>query len=345
MFRVASILLSAAAFSLAACASCSSSSNKGFSSGSSSSGGSNSSGGGSGGSSTGSGSGGVSATQACQDMATAACTQLSSCSPFGLQVAYGDATTCAQRLALGCMPMVGAPGSTVTPTQIDQCAQAITTETCSDWLDNSQPSACNFTGSQASGSACGVGSQCQSGYCRLAPLSVCGTCADRAGAGQTGPEGGPVCGVDADCSATLLCANGTCVAPAASGGACSAKQPCSRTLSCIGGTCATPKAVGNTCAAATDCDGNKGGICNTNTKTCIQTATASDGSACGIVGGGLTSCTAGATCANFMDGGFVGTCHQPAGDNAPCGLDLGCMSPALCTGMARCTLPSPGSCH
>ena len=337
------ILLSASAVLLAACASCSSSSTKGF--GGSSSGSGSGSGGGSGGSDSGMMEAGVSPTQACMDMATAACAQLSNCTPFGLQVAYGDAMTCAQRAALACMPMIGASGSTVTPGQIEQCAQATMTQTCEEWLDNSQPSACTFTGSLVVGAACGTSSQCQTGYCALAPASICGTCRTRAGAGQTGPDGGAVCGVDADCAATLLCASGTCVAPAGVGSACSTKQPCSRTLSCIGSTCATPLTLtAPSCAAFTDCDGSTGLICNTNTKKCIQTATATAGQACGIVSGGLTACTGGASCANVSTQG-QGTCHQPAADGAPCGLDVACTGPAVCTTMAKCTLPNPGSCH
>jgi hypothetical protein len=333
VLRVGGILLAAAALSLAGCTSCS---------GGGSSTGSNSSGGSSSGSET--LKAGVSASQACQDMAAAACGQLSSCSSFGLQIAYGDATTCAQRLALGCMPMIGAPGSTVTPNQIDQCAQVIMAETCDEWLDNSQPSACSFMGSLAAGSACSTGAQCQSGFCRLAPASICGTCDTRASSGQRAPEGGPACVVDADCAATLVCAAGTCVAPAAAGSACSMTQPCSRTLSCIGSKCATPIAVGGACTALTDCDGTKGGICNTNTKKCIQTGTAPTGSPCGIVNGGITSCTGGASCANISTQG-QGTCHQPAPDGSPCGLDVACMGPAVCTTTAKCTLPNPGSCH
>ena len=324
--RAGGIVLSAAAVLLAACTSCSSSSSKG------------------GGSDSGTMEAGVSPTQACMEMATAACGRLNSCTPFGLQVAYGDAMTCAQRAALACMPMVGVNGSTVTGTQIEQCAQATMAETCDEWLDNSQPSACTFTGSLGAGSACGTGSQCQSGYCKLAPGSVCGACSARAGAGQTEPDGGAVCAVDADCAAMLLCAGGTCMSPAGMGAACSMTQPCSRTLACISSKCATPIAVGNACTALTDCDGSKGAICNTNTKVCIQTQTATSEAACGIVGGGITACTGGSSCANISTQG-QGTCHQPAGDGAPCGFDVACMGPAICTATARCTLPNPGSCH
>src|ERR1019366_9653467 len=141
--------------------------------------------------------------------------------------------------------------------------------------------------------------------------------------------------------ATLLCASGTCVAPAAAGTACSTKQPCSRTLACIGTTCATPLALGATCTAFTDCDGSKGLICNTSVtpKVCIQTGTATAGQPCGIVSGGLIACTGGASCANVSTQG-QGTCHQPAADGAPCGFDVACTGPAVCTTMAQCTLPN-----
>jgi hypothetical protein len=286
----------------------------------------------------------VSLSRACGAFARAECKQLFACNPFTGSVVYGDEITCQQRATLACMPAVGTQGSTLTASQVEQCAQAVTTETCEQYLDNDQPSACTYTGSRPAGAACGTDAQCQSGYCRLAPGGMCGTCGTRAQAGQPVPEGGIInCLTDSDCSATLLCAMGQCVAPAVSGAACGPLQPCQRTLACVGGKCGAPVPLGAICTTPTDCDGTRGAYCNPATKTCQAIATAVAGQPCGILDAGVTNCTGGSTCGNVK--ALVGTCHQPAADNSPCGPDIGCMAPALCSTSARCTLPNPTVCN
>jgi hypothetical protein len=282
--------------------------------------------------------------QACAEFARAECTQVATCTPFNMTLTYGDETTCEQRAVLACMPAIGAAGSTLTRAQVEQCAQAVKAETCEQFLDNDQPSACTYTGSLPVGAACGTDSQCNTGYCRLG-LGACGTCAVRAQAGQAALDGGlPSCFTDSDCVATLVCAMGVCVGPSPAGAACSLQQPCQRTLACIGGKCAAPVPVGGACTFPTDCDGAHGAACNTNTRTCVAIATATSGQPCGIVNGGLTDCVGGATCGN-VNPTLQGICHQTAADNAPCGPDIGCMAPAVCAAGARCTLPNPAVCH
>ncbi len=283
--------------------------------------------------------------QACTAFARAECTQLTACTPFNVTLTYGDEATCEQRAVLACVPALGAVGSTLNPSQVDQCAQAIKAESCEQFLDNDQPSACTYTGSFALGATCGTDSQCTTGYCRLGLPGACGECAVRAQAGQTGPDGGrPACLSDADCMATLVCAMGVCVGPSPAGATCSLQQPCQRTLACVAGKCAAPLPVGAACALPTDCDVTHGAACNTITKTCVAIATAASGQPCGIVNGGLTDCIGGATCGNVSPT-LQGTCHQTAADDAPCGPDIGCLAPAVCAAGARCTLPSPANCH
>lgn len=341
--------LVAAAFAVAACSSCSSSSSNGTGSGSGSGGGSG------GGSGSGSGSGGADAaaeagpsmTQACDDFATAFCSQLAKCTPFALQVTYGDMATCVTRAAIPCPSALAANGTKTTTSDLEQCVQAVNAETCDEYLDNPQPSACSIPGTVAAGAACGSDWQCSTGFCALTAGTLCGTCATRAMPGQTGPDGGPVCLVDAQCAATSVCAAGKCVTPGMMGATCSAMDPCLRTLACIGGTCKTPLQAGAACAAATDCDGSKGLYCDTKgTKTCKQTGTASAGGMCGVVNGGLVACTAGSLCTNFNMQG-QGTCHPPAADNAPCGTGVTCMAPAACVKSSAfsCELPNAGNCH
>lgn len=341
--------LAASALALAACSSCSSSSsgNPGFSSTSSSS-----SGGGSGSSSGGSSGGldaameaGPSPMQACTDFATAFCSQLAKCTPFAFQANYGDMNTCVTRSSIPCPAALGANGTTMTPSDLEQCVSAVNAETCDEALDNPQPSACSIPGTIAAGAACGSDWQCTTSFCQLVPGSLCGTCTDRK-MGPRAPDAGAECAVDAQCAATLVCAGGSCVSPGMMGATCSNAQECMRTLTCIGGTCKTPLAVGATCAAATDCDGSKGLYCDLKTtKTCKQTGTAMVGGACGIVSGGLVACIDGSNCANMTMG--MGTCHQAAADNAPCGPGIGCMSPAVCIKSTSysCELPNAAMCH
>jgi hypothetical protein len=341
--------LLAAAFAVAACSSCSSSSSGKASSGSSSGGGSGS----------GSGSGGVdaaveagpSATQACDDFATAFCSQLSKCSPFALTVNYGDMATCQMRAAIPCPSALSANGTKMTPSDLEACVAAINMESCDEALDNPQPSACSIAGTIAAGAACGSDWQCSTGFCQLTLGTLCGTCASRAMPGQTGPDGGPICAVDAQCAAMTVCSGGKCVSPGATGATCGmGSPPCLRTLTCIGGKCATPLALGAACTAATDCDGSKGLYCDPKTKTCVQTQTAMAMQACNInpMTATLIDCSAGSLCDGLNMQG-QGTCHAPAADNSTCGPGIGCLSPAVClkssAGALSCELPNAGNCH
>jgi hypothetical protein len=292
---------------------------------------------------------GPSAATACADFAQAVCQQLSTCTPFAMKEAFGDVQTCAQRSAIPCPLALGASGTKMTPSDLEQCVHALEAQTCDQALDNPQPAACAIPGTLATGAACGSDWQCASSFCELVAGTLCGTCSTRATSGQHAPDGGAVCVVDEDCAANLACAAGTCVTPGAVGATCSGTQPCLRTLTCIGGKCATPLAVGAACTAATDCNGSLGLYCDTaSTKKCVQAGTATSGQPCGAVSSTLVACVGGALCANIgMQG--QGTCHQPAGDGAPCGTlaGIGCTLPAQCidaTGY-KCVLPDATSCH
>jgi len=339
--RTSMIWLPASGAVLALCASCSSSSNNGFKTTDAGSlDGSSSDGGG----------GGVTAMQACADYAKASCTQANTCTPFTVAVNFSDEATCEQRQILGCMPLLGIHGSSLTPAAIDACAQAVMGETCVQFLDNHQPSVCNFQGTLAEGVACGTGSQCQSGYCKLAMGSSCGTCATRTS----------TCTTDSDCPSDQLCAGGNCVIPVSPPGMCdNGTHLCVRTLVCLGeqendsglGGCGKAGGVGAACQDAEDCEGGIGIVCDTATQMCVAAQEATTGQSCGIVNGALVVCTGGDDCADLMkvnDAGLPveGTCHSPAADGAPCGMGVGCALPAVCSPKTfKCTLPNPGSCQ
>lgn len=339
--RTSKIWLPALGVVLAVCASCSSSSNNGFKT---------TDAGSLDAASPDGSSGGGTAAQACAAYAQASCTQATACSPFTTAVNFGDETTCEQRQALGCMALFGINGSTLTPAALDACAQAVTGETCVQFLDNHQPSACNFLGTLAAGTACGTGSQCLSGYCKLATGSSCGTCAT-----QTS-----TCTTDADCPSDQLCAQSSCITPVVPPGMCDNKTHlCERTLVCLGeqasdagvGSCGMAGGAGTPCQDATDCAGGMGIVCDTTAQMCVAAQKATTGQTCGVVNGGLVVCTGGAVCANLMkvnDAGLPveGTCHPPAADGAPCGTGVNCTLPAVCSAKTfTCTLPDPGSCQ
>jgi hypothetical protein len=287
--------------------------------------------------------------QACAAYAKATCTQANTCTPFTTAVNFGDESTCEQREILGCMPLLGIHGSTLTPAALQACAQAVMGETCVQYLDNHQPAACNFQGTLAAGAACGTGSQCQSGYCKLATGSSCGTCATRTS----------TCTTDPDCPSDQLCASGQCITPVSPPGMCNNKsQLCVRTLVCLGeqendgglGGCGPAGTVGAPCQDAEDCAGGNGIVCDVAHQMCVAALKATTGQMCGIVNGSLVYCTAGSVCADLMkvnDAGapVEGTCHQPAADGAPCGMGIGCTLPAVCSSKFTCTLPNPGSCQ
>jgi hypothetical protein len=283
---------------------------------------------------------GPSPSQACQVYATAFCGRLESCTPFYLQAAYGDVGTCTQRMAKGCLPALNATGSQVTPVLMLGCAAAVENQTCDEALDNSQPSACDVPGTLPMWAPCGVGAQCLTGYCNMTS-GLCGSCVPRVGATAK-------CIVDSDCSATLVCHLGTCVGPGVAGAPCGPTSPCLRTLTCIGAKCVAPVPVGGPCTAPTDCDGAHGGYCNMQTKACGQTQLAANGYPCGLVAaeGGIVAvaCTSGESCGRVNPKG-QGTCHPTAADGAPCGPDIACLAPAVCSATARCMLPNPAFCH
>jgi hypothetical protein len=283
---------------------------------------------------------GPSPSHACEAYATAFCGRLEACTPFLMRAAYGDGTSCVQRMAKGCLPALTARGSVVTPTLMEGCATAIEAQTCDEALDNQQPSACDVPGNLPMWAPCGVSAQCQTGYCNMTS-GLCGSCVPRVGATAK-------CIVDSDCSATLVCHVGTCVGPGSAEAPCGPTAPCLRTLTCIGGKCAPPIPVGGPCTAPTDCDGAHGAFCNLLTKKCAQTEMAADGYPCGFVatdGGTIAvACAGGESCGRVNPKG-QGTCHPTAADGAPCGPDIACLAPAVCSSAARCTLPNPAFCH
>jgi hypothetical protein len=283
---------------------------------------------------------GVSAQQASTDAATAFCTRAQACAPAYITIGYGDAPTCATRLAKSILPAIGATGSTATPDIYEACATAIQQASCADLLGRHLPDVCKKAGTLADGTACGNDSQCANMRCKVAVNAVCGTCTSHAAVGAS-------CGVDDDCVDGSKCISGTCAAFGKQGDTCSASQPCSPDLACRSGACGAPGQIGDTCASLGDCDVAHGVACDPTTKKCAQLNFAQTGGACGLVSGKLVVCQGpNGTCNGSTPQNPQGTCAAAANDGAACDTNNGplCAAPAACVS-GKCTLPDPSTCH
>lgn len=262
----------------------------------------------------------------CIDLNTAICNKLAMCDPLTVKKAFGDAKTCAERLAISCEGAMKAEGSGLTAAAAMSCAQAYTAASCD--ADPNTIAACTFKGSKANAATCQSGDQCQTGHCALPANASCGTC------GPTNAAGG-TCVENDDCNAGLYCNdNGTCVAPAAAGMPCSDALLCNVGLYCepTKSTCAPlVTTMGGACASADACDVNKGLLCHPMSKTCQPLKFATAGQACGLLGADLVDCQAGSECLG-MQGATQGTCSAVAKDGQACTDAIGCLSPAECIG-------------
>jgi hypothetical protein len=156
---------------------------------------------------------------------------------------------------------------------------------------------------------------------------------------------GGACVADAECVEPLVCGvAGTCVAAKTSGTSCATDTlSCARSLRCRGGICSAPiTTAGTACVGEDDCDIGHGVLCDTvssfkcvawttNATTCSSTATL------------LTFCSKGGICDSDTS-----TCIPAAAEGKACDAELGpdCLYPAICSATTSlCTIPSaPGTC-
>jgi len=287
----------------------------------------------------------VSASQACDDLATAICNKLQECASPLLTAYYGDTTTCAKRAALSCNQSLALTNTSDTPSLAETCSQAYANLSCSDAFQNNPPKACQHgAGPLTAGSPCGTSGQCASNVC-VTGTNGCGTCGTAATAGAA-------CKASSDCGAGLVCAadasaNLRCVAPAGSGQDCN-DTPCQVGLQCTGASgakkCATPLAAGSACDPTVQpCDGAAGFYCNPLQKRCSPIKFAAAGAPCGYdtATGDLTSCSQG-FCSQPLG---QGTCIGDAADGAACDTTNGpgCLPPATCNN-GTCTVTDPVTC-
>ena len=298
--------------------------------------------------------GGPTADEACAAHATALCALRDSCSNgFFTERDYGDLAACEARQKEECLLRLEAPGTSLDVAQLVDCAGALPTFACADFLNAELPSACGpKPGAVADGGACAVGAQCASTYCMSPSDQACGTCAPA-------PKAGDSCADDTGCGAGagLRCAptSGLCVVPGQVGAACVEDQECRNELSCVvptagmPGTCQTAgAAVGAACDAqaktAPDCDRNQGLRCNAG--QCAAVTFAGNGEACGGTIGAV--CEANGNC---LGASGMKTCIAAVADGVACDREAGppCEAPAHCYGDGTstagvCGLPAAAAC-
>jgi hypothetical protein len=276
------------------------------------------------------------APEACTSYAGAYCAQLKACVPIAFRSAwYGSLATCASRVAVECANEVAAPGTALTAPGLTMCSQAISAQTCSEFL-TALPGPCQWHGSLGNDAGCEYSSQCQSSLCRRT-AGWCGTCVNR------GKVGDP-CGLDINtCQPGLICTgNGACATPVLEGGTCPDVTYCLPTLVCEQTTCSAGIAEGQACPDQHSCAGET--FCGrpdagtSGQEECLPVGYAGIGQPC-VLGGGVF-CDYGEC---FTEAGSpYGTCVALAADGQVCNGDYDCQRPSLCVG-GVCKGPAPAA--
>lgn len=304
----------------------------------------------------------TSPTQACTDVATAVCNKVAQCASAVVTSIYGDPATCATRTESACNAALAVTNTGDSAGNVEDCAKAYATISCTDALDNNTPSQCvHKPGKLSNGAVCGTAGQCISGVCQF-DSSGCGKCIDPVATGGT-------CNATSDCKSGLVCApttdtTATCVAPVGSGATCSTKLPvvpCQAGLVCNSKTsqCEAPLAAGSACDPSiqpTLCDQANGYFCTPIGTRCQLAIAAQTGQACGydIKTGNYSYCAGSGFCGNVDTQTGMGTCVAPAVDGGQCDLAKGplCMPPAVCKltsgdggTVGTCTVNDPTQCH
>lgn len=279
---------------------------------------------------------GATSAEACAALAKSVCAKVNSCSPFLLELTYGDIAMCEARIALGCPSTFDLPGSTATPDDTVLCSESFSASSCDDLFGRKLPPGCKPpAGTQADGTACGREVQCASGQCNKEG-AVCGVCAAPIAAGGA-------CKESEDCEPTLFCAQGKCAPGGDVGATCDAAAPCKTGIPCSGGKCVQPLGPGQQCdKASPNCDVLQGLGCNM-MGICQKVSLAGPGEPCGLQGTDYIACKGGGFCKVAMGG--AGICLAPAADGAACDEVEGphCMAGAKCSS-GKCVLTDGSSC-
>jgi hypothetical protein len=259
----------------------------------------------------------------CLALVDALCERDDACAHFAIEEGYGDVATCKSRTALLCPDLIALAGVSIGKA----CVDAYLSRSCWELFHSGTPHEC--VGTFVDGAACGSGSQCASGYCKMAAAAACGVCAEYPG----------ICTFS--CAAGLVCASGSCVAPGAAGDACTlATMPCADHLSCVGGKCVAAAKPGERCApdgSAPVCDYDS--LCS-GAGVCLTLSYAGLGETCGATGSTTFVFCHDAACR--PTGGGLGVCTAYFADGAACPVDE-CALPYSCVA-GVCTLSDPAAC-
>jgi hypothetical protein len=295
---------------------------------------------------------GSSPSTPCSQLAQARCNRRSLCTNGkGVINDFGDMSTCLDRQTLACTLSLMAPMTGFSAMAAEACAAAINAESCSDFLNNVTPAACNYVGPFANGHSCAYGAQCMSSFCSGVRTALCGTCADSPTAGSSCATSN--CGDNLSCVVSSM----SCVAFGAAGDSCDNTHPCGADLNCVGetantgGICtATTPTEGASCGGPMPCDNTMGLLCAN--KMCTEIPYVANGMPCGWKSDGSfgARCAGGScyTSTGPIAFGQGGSCKAHAADGAACDTLLGptCMTPARCVttnGTAgTCMLPQSG---
>ena len=298
---------------------------------------------------------------ACSAQSAANCSLRDGCTDgFANQITYGSDDLCVSLAAQSCIANMAAIGTANSAAHINGCAAAYPSESCTDYWDGNTVTACrSVEGARANGAACGVNSQCSSGFCDVGANAECGTCAPL-------PSPGDPCQTSSSCVYGLSCPivapaiSGVCTVRGTVGSPCDDFEPCEGGLACIGadpqmailGTCQVGQpAVGAACNTETGpgCDGEIYLHCSLG--TCQREIVVTAGQSCGDLAGlGYAQCGAGGLCVKPL-GSSMGTCVGAAADGAACDSGAGppCLSPSKCIATnggtsGTCVFPHPASC-
>jgi hypothetical protein len=288
----------------------------------------------------------------CSAYAQSYCSRFLACASVRFHVSYGTLDTCERRIAEFCPFEFNAIEAKLTPRFLGNCAQAISGQSCSEWL-TSIPPACVSLGTLTDGAGCEYDSQCQSGFCSRATLSWCGVCRTRFKLGETcdphqrSCEMGLLCAGYCQATDAGTCASVSwkCAAPGGEGNTCVAAEECARGLICLQGKCETPSQAQQTCRATSDCDATKDLYCiaSGGGNICAAVSYASTGQACDYPNGVICS-TQGSCLGPTGASASQGTCGPIANDGQSCDSLRPCLPPVLCvSGVCRGPVP-PSSC-
>lgn len=249
---------------------------------------------------------------ACKDLAAAACDYYQACSPFYLQVTFGDRQTCRERLLPRCTALPDLEGSNTRIVDIEACTNGYPALSCQPLLGDEPPPLCRIPGARINGKSCASDMQCASGFCAAATEGRCGACAEPSVEAEVCSPRANFCGAGMFCDGTSRCAKYV-----AEDGACNELTRCATGTWCDAGKCAVTRGEGAACDDPRACDELRGLYCNLETGDCARFEVNKLGDVCGEdeISGQIYRCGAGTVCA--LNGRCIA--RPEAGD--PCKVD------------------------